>query len=161
MDYYNILGVPENANDEQLATAYRKLAIKHHPDKNSGNEESTNKFKKAAEAFEVLSDPHKRANYNLTRHRPRPRPTPKPKTRPKPKQDPDRAYPHNKRYPHNKDFVYRDNSKPIDLGQWQSSNKGDKGTKDLWAQSGLEEYEKPSNKYRMPKRKRPNNLIDP
>ena len=63
-DYYQILGVSRSANDDELKKAYRKLALKYHPDKNKqpGAEE---RFKEIAEAYEVLSDPDKRAGFDL------------------------------------------------------------------------------------------------
>ncbi len=62
--YYEVLGVDRNATDAQLSEAYRKLALKYHPDRNPGDEEAVAKFKEAAEAFEVLSHPEKRAQYD-------------------------------------------------------------------------------------------------
>ncbi len=67
-DYYEILGVDRNASDKEIAQAYRKLALKYHPDRNPGDEEAVEKFKEAAEAFEVLSDPEKRAVYDRYGH---------------------------------------------------------------------------------------------
>ena len=67
-DYYEVLGVDRSATDKEIADAYRKLAIKHHPDKNPGDEEAVAKFKEAAEAFEVLSDKEKRAKYDRFGH---------------------------------------------------------------------------------------------
>src|SRR5438132_9805445 len=67
-DYYEVLGVQRSATDKEIADAYRKLAIKHHPDKNPGDEEAVQKFKEAAEAFEVLNDPEKRARYDRYGH---------------------------------------------------------------------------------------------
>ena len=67
-DYYEVLGVGRDASEKQLADAYRKLAIKYHPDKNPGDEEAIVKFKEAAEAFEVLSDSDKRARYDRYGH---------------------------------------------------------------------------------------------
>lgn len=67
-DYYEILGVSRNATQEELKKAYRKMAIKFHPDKNPGNKEAEEKFKEAAEAFGVLSDENKRARYDQFGH---------------------------------------------------------------------------------------------
>ena len=52
-DYYDVLGVQKNSSPEQIKTAYRKLAVKHHPDKNQGNKTSEDKFKEASEAYHV------------------------------------------------------------------------------------------------------------
>ena len=69
-DYYDILGVAKNASDEDIKKAYRKLAMKHHPDRNQGDEtkKSEEKFKEAKEAYEMLSDPQKRAAYDQYGH---------------------------------------------------------------------------------------------
>lgn len=67
-DYYEVLGVGKGATDKELKKAYRKLAIKFHPDKNPNNKEAENKFKEAAEAYEVLNDPNKKARYNQYGH---------------------------------------------------------------------------------------------
>jgi molecular chaperone DnaJ len=67
-DYYEVLGVSRSATSKQIADAYRKLAIKYHPDKNPGNEEAVTRFKEAAEAFEVLSDEQKRSRYDRYGH---------------------------------------------------------------------------------------------
>jgi molecular chaperone DnaJ len=67
-DYYEVLGVDRSASDREVADAYRKLAIKHHPDKNPGDEEAVRRFKEAAEAFEVLGDREKRARYDRYGH---------------------------------------------------------------------------------------------
>ncbi len=63
-DYYAILGVPRNATQEEIKRAYRRLALKYHPDRNPGNKEAEEKFKEISEAYEVLSDPEKRAIYD-------------------------------------------------------------------------------------------------
>lgn len=63
-DYYNILGVTKSATQEEIKKAYRKSAIKHHPDKNPGNPEAEKKFKEISEAYEVLSDEKKRQIYD-------------------------------------------------------------------------------------------------
>ena len=63
-DYYKVLGVSRNATQEEIKSAYRKLAIKYHPDKNRGNKEAEERFKEATEAYEVLSDPQKRSSYD-------------------------------------------------------------------------------------------------
>lgn len=63
-DYYKILGVKKEAGEDELRKAYRKLALKYHPDKNPGNPEAERKFKEAAEAFEVLSNKEKREAYD-------------------------------------------------------------------------------------------------
>lgn len=63
-DYYKILGVERTATDEEIKRAYKKTAIKYHPDRNPGNKEAEEKFKQAAEAYEVLHDPDKRARYD-------------------------------------------------------------------------------------------------
>jgi len=67
-DYYEILEISKNADDSEIKKAYRKMAIKHHPDKNPGNKEAEDKFKEAAEAYEVLRDPQKRQRYDRYGH---------------------------------------------------------------------------------------------
>jgi molecular chaperone DnaJ len=67
-DYYEILGVGKTATPEEIKKAYRKVAIQFHPDKNPGNKEAEEKFKEAAEAYEILSNPDKRAQYDRFGH---------------------------------------------------------------------------------------------
>jgi molecular chaperone DnaJ len=69
-DYYEILGVTKNASAEEIKKAYRKVAIQFHPDKNQGNKEAEEKFKEAAEAYEVLSNAEKKAQYDRFGHAP-------------------------------------------------------------------------------------------
>jgi molecular chaperone DnaJ len=67
-DYYEVLGVERTATEQDLKRAYRKLALELHPDRNPGNQEAEEKFKDASEAFQVLCDPDKRANYDRFGH---------------------------------------------------------------------------------------------
>jgi molecular chaperone DnaJ len=67
-DYYNLLGVSKNATDEELKKAYRKMAVKYHPDKNPGDKSAEEKFKKISEAYEILHDGQKRAAYDRYGH---------------------------------------------------------------------------------------------
>ena len=67
-DYYEVLGVKRDASDREIASAYRKLAVKFHPDSNPGDAETVEKFKEAAEAYEILSDAEKRARYDQFGH---------------------------------------------------------------------------------------------
>lgn len=67
-DYYEVLGVARSATEGEISAAYRKLAIKYHPDKNPGDEDAIRLFKEAAEAYEVLSDADKRARYDRFGH---------------------------------------------------------------------------------------------
>src|SRR5215203_2869639 len=67
-DFYEILGVGKTATPEEIKKAYRKVAIQFHPDKNPDNKDAEEKFKEAAEAYEVLSDADKRARYDRYGH---------------------------------------------------------------------------------------------
>src|SRR4051812_24601565 len=66
-DYYEILEVTTSATSDEIKRAYKRLALRYHPDKNLGNEDASEKFKKISEAYEVLSDEHKRRDYDLKR----------------------------------------------------------------------------------------------
>ena len=63
-DYYESLGVSKNASDREIKSAYRKVAMQYHPDKNPGDSSAEEKFKEAAEAYSVLSDSQKRSRYD-------------------------------------------------------------------------------------------------
>jgi molecular chaperone DnaJ len=67
-DYYEVLGVSRDADEQALKTAYRKLAHQFHPDKNQGSKEAEDRFKEASEAYQILSDPEKRARYDRFGH---------------------------------------------------------------------------------------------
>lgn len=67
-DYYSILGVSKTASQDEIKAAYRKLALKYHPDRNPDNKEAEEKFKEAAQAYEVLSDAQKRSQYDQLGH---------------------------------------------------------------------------------------------
>lgn len=67
-DYYEILGVSKNATEQELKKAYRAMAVKFHPDRNPGDKESEDKFKEAAEAYDVLNNPEKRKRYDAYGH---------------------------------------------------------------------------------------------
>jgi len=67
-DYYEVLGIEKGVSDDEIKKAYRRLAVKYHPDKNPGDKTAEEKFKELGEAYEVLSDPHKRATYDQYGH---------------------------------------------------------------------------------------------
>src|SRR6266487_2056936 len=66
-DYYQVLGVPKNASASDIKKAYRKLAQRHHPDANPGNQEAEERFKEISAAHDVLGDPEKRQQYDQVR----------------------------------------------------------------------------------------------
>ncbi|MDE0855330.1 MAG: DnaJ domain-containing protein, partial [Nevskia sp.] len=67
-DYYEVLGISKEAGDDELKKAYRKLAMKYHPDRNPGDHSAEERFKEASEAYEVLCDVQKREVYNRYGH---------------------------------------------------------------------------------------------
>ena len=67
-DYYEVLGVNKSASADQIKSAYRKLAVKHHPDKNKGDKTAEEKFKEASEAYHVLSNSERKQNYDNFGH---------------------------------------------------------------------------------------------
>ena len=67
-DYYEVLGVDKGASASEIKKAYRKLALKYHPDKNPDDTKAEEKFKEAAEAYEILSDPQKKSRYDQFGH---------------------------------------------------------------------------------------------
>ena len=67
-DYYEVLGVSKNSSADEIKSAYRKMAMQFHPDRNPGDHTSEDKFKEAAEAYEVLSDSTKRSRYDQYGH---------------------------------------------------------------------------------------------
>jgi len=67
-DYYEVLGISKTATEQEIKSAYRKMALQHHPDRNPENQDSEEKFKEAAEAYSILSDPQKRSQYDRFGH---------------------------------------------------------------------------------------------
>ena len=67
-DCYDVLGVPRSASKDDIKKAYRKLALKYHPDKTKGDKNSEEKFKEASEAYHILSDEKRKANYDQFGH---------------------------------------------------------------------------------------------
>ena len=67
-DYYDVLGINKTSSSEEIKAAYRKLAVKYHPDKNPGDKSAEDKFKEASEAYGILSDKSKKENYDNFGH---------------------------------------------------------------------------------------------
>ena len=67
-DYYEVLEIDRNASEQEIKRAYRKQAVKYHPDKNAGNKAAEENFKEAAEAYSILGDAQKRAQYDRFGH---------------------------------------------------------------------------------------------
>ncbi|HYW95040.1 MAG TPA: DnaJ domain-containing protein, partial [Bacteroidales bacterium] len=67
-DYYEVLEITKGSSQEEIKKAYRKMALKYHPDKNPDDHTAEDKFKEAAEAYEILSDPQKRSRYDQFGH---------------------------------------------------------------------------------------------
>ena len=63
-DYYEVLGIKKGASDEEIKSAFRKMAMKYHPDRNQGDKDAEEKFKEVNEAYSVLSDPDKKNKYD-------------------------------------------------------------------------------------------------
>lgn len=86
MSLYEVLGVTQQATTDDIKKAYRKLALKHHPDRNPGDESACEKFKEVQNAYDILSDPNQRARHDMPGMR-TPTPPPRPK-KPEKKKDP-------------------------------------------------------------------------
>ena len=67
-DFYEILGIPRTADEQQIKSAYRKLALDNHPDRNPGDKQAEERFKEAAEAYSILADQEKRNRYDQFGH---------------------------------------------------------------------------------------------
>src|SRR5512137_2269527 len=67
-DYYETLGIEKNASEEDIKKAYRRLAMKYHPDKNPGDKTAEEKFRETTEAYEILKDPQRRSQYDQFGH---------------------------------------------------------------------------------------------
>jgi len=149
MTHYQVLGIAVTAAPEEIAKAYRKLAVRYHPDSNSDDVNAADKFKQVALAYDILNDPQKRKQYDLSLSiftAPQP-----PKPARQSNVEAKKVYPHN--------TVFHKN-KPIPPNLRGKSNEG-LGTVDLWAQQGLEEYEKPDVTHVQAYKPRKSNLIDP
>ena len=103
MNFYDIMGVSRTATGDEIHKAYRKLAMKYHPDRNPGNEEAAIQFKKVQEAYDTLSDPNKRSRYDGDLLKGTAKPNARPRNRPDAK---------NKRPYSGDGFVFRDAPEP-------------------------------------------------